>query len=238
MSTIILSIETATDACSVAIITPTKTYSLFVIEPQSHAKLLIGMINDLCAQAGVTLKDIDAFAFGSGPGSFTGVRIAASVIQGLAFGVEKPVIAVPSLQALAQQSFDINGCENIIAMLDARMQEVYWGGYKANPNNLVTTILADRLQNPDNFMVDPVVRWVAVGTGVAAYSDLIKRNNHNLVTDVAILYPRAQEVAKIAADLFKRGLILQPSDAVPTYIRDDVAKKSKKNPDQGSRDKN
>jgi tRNA threonylcarbamoyladenosine biosynthesis protein TsaB len=230
MSTIILGIETATDACSVAIVTPTQSCNLFVIEPQAHAKLLLGMVDQICAQAGVALQDIDAFAFGSGPGSFTGVRIAASVVQGLAFGVSKPVIAVSSLQALAQQAYNVHSYEYIAALLDARMQEIYCGSYKANANGLVAPMSEDVLKNPAEFTID-AASCVAVGTGVAAYSAIIKQHNPNLIIDTTILHPRAQEIVQLAADLYKRGEVLQPSEAIPTYIRNDVAKKSKKNPD-------
>jgi len=231
MSAIILGIETATDACSVAIITPTQTCNLFVIEPQAHAKLLLGMVDQICTQAGVTLKDIDAFAFGSGPGSFTGVRIAASVVQGLAFGVSKPVIAVSSLQALAQQEFNVHGSELVAALLDARMQEIYYGSYKANANGLMMPLSEDMLKKPEEFTIDIAAPCVAVGTGVAAYGEIIKHRNPNLVIDASILHPRAQEIVQLAEEEFKRGVVLQPSEAIPTYIRDDVAKKSKKNPD-------
>lgn len=228
---IILGIETATDACSVAIITPTQSCNLFVIEPQAHAKLLLGMVDQICIQAGVTLKDINAFAFGRGPGSFTGVRIAASVIQGLAFGVHKPVIAVSSLQALAQQAFNVHSYERIVALLDARMQEIYYGNYKANADGLVTPISEDMLKKPAELVFSTTASCIAVGTGVAPYSAIIKQHNPNLIIDAAILHPRAQEIVQLAADLYKRGEVLQPNEAVPTYIRNDVAKKGKKNPD-------
>lgn len=231
MSAIILGIETATDACSVAIITPTQSCNLFVIEPQAHAKLLLGMIDQICAQAEVTLKDVDAFAFGCGPGSFTGVRIAASIVQGLAFGVNKPVIAVSSLRALAQQAFNVHAYEYIVAMLDARMQEIYCGSYKANAEGLVMPLSEDTLKKPDEFVVDVALPWVAVGTGIAAYGDVIKQHNLGLIIDTSILHPRAQEIVQLAADLYKRGEVLQPNEAIPSYIRNDVAKKSKKNPD-------
>lgn len=231
MSTIILGIETATDSCSVAIITTTQTYSLSVIEPQAHAKLLLGMVDDVCIQASITLKDIDAFAFGSGPGSFTGVRIAASVVQGLAFGTDKPTIAVSSLQALAQQAFNIHGSEYIVAMLDARMQEIYCGNYFSSANGLVAAVSADILKNPADFTVDAAMPYISVGTGALAYNELIKRQNPGLIIDTTILYPRAQEVVQLAADLFSRGVASHPREAMPTYVRDDVAKKSKKNPD-------
>ncbi len=231
MSAIILGIETATDACSVAIHTQSQEFNHFVIEPQAHAKLLLGMVDQICIQAGIALKDIDAFAFGSGPGSFTGVRIAASVIQGLAFGVNKPIIAVSSLQALAQQAFNVHTTEYIIALLDARMQEIYCGSYKSNVNGLVKPISENMLKNPAEFTAKVAAPCVAVGTGVAVYSEIIQQRNPDLIIDTTILHPRAQEIVQLAADLYVHGEVLQPHEAIPTYIRNDVAKKSKKNPD-------
>lgn len=227
---IILGIETATDACSVAVITPTQSYNLFVIEPQAHAKLLLGMVDQICGQAGITLKDIDAFAFGCGPGSFTGVRIAASVVQGLAFGVNKPVIGVSSLQALAQQAFNVHSYEHVVALLDARMQEVYYGSYSVNAIGLVMPNLEDMLKNPAELTVADAAACIAVGTGIAAYSEIIKHRNPDLIIDTTLLHPRAQEIVQLAVDLYNRGKILQPNEAIPTYIRNDVAKKGKKNP--------
>lgn len=235
----ILALDTSTDACSVALITATQTFVEFDVVPQGHSKILLGMVERVCAAAGVSLDAVDAFAFGQGPGSFTGLRIAASVVQGLAFGANKPVVAVSSLQALAQQAFNLTSDTavtnltntHIIPILDARMQEVYWGAYLVNKNGLVDMIHADCLNKPDEIKFDGKNEYIAVGTGCDIYGDLIRANNSHLTIIEGIQYPRAQEIAQLAISKFINGDILTPSAAVPVYIRNDVAQTSKKNPD-------
>ena len=239
MSPIILGLETSTDACSVAIYTPTQIFEVFVVQPQAHSKLLLDMVDNVLSQAGISLKEIDAFAFGRGPGSFTGVRIAASAIQGLAFGVAKPVIGISSLQALAQQAFNKFQVANIVALLDAKMHEVYYGVYKIGAHDLVEAEMEDSLQKPEQLQLDEAVEYLAVGTGVKSYQAIISANNPALNLDLSIEYPRAYVIVQLAAQQFALGNISLASSAIPTYIRNDVAKKSdKKNPDQGGRDKN
>lgn len=236
MNPIILAIETATDACSVALTTASQTYSKLVVAPQTHAKLLLGMVDELCQQAGMQLRDVDALAFGRGPGSFTGVRIAASVIQGLAFGVNKPVIPVSSLQALAQQAANLHGNAEILALIDARMQEVYWGIYNVDNNGIVKSAIEDSLQKPEVLRVDPNTSYLAVGTGATVYADVLRQNNPNLQFDPNIQYPRAEEILQIALQEYQRGAVVAPSAAIPTYVRNDVAKKSKQDPSAKDKD--
>lgn len=231
MKPIILGIETATDACSVALNTERGIINRFAIEPQAHSKLLLGMVDELCNEAGIKLEQIDAFAFGKGPGSFTGLRIAASVIQGLAFGCEKPVIAVSTLQALAQQAKNSLQVDHVLALIDARMQEVYWGKYSARADGLVRNESADCLQNPEFLTFENTANCVAVGTGCMAYATILQTNNQQLTLNTTILYPRAQEIVQIALAEYAVNNLTPASQAVPVYIRNDVAKKSKKNPD-------
>jgi tRNA threonylcarbamoyladenosine biosynthesis protein TsaB len=223
---IILAIETSTDACSVAISMPDQIYSIFLVEPQAHSKLLLDMVAEVCTQAGVELGDLAAIAFGQGPGSFTGVRIAASVVQGLAFGAGKPVVPVSSLQALAQQGYNKSKNAQILAIVDARMQEIYWGAYKANVHGLVEAMGTDCVQKPGELIVDPALQFLAVGTGVTPYQATLQQHNPQLTFDLAVQHPRAQEVVQLAIDLFAQGAILPAGKAIPVYVRDDVAKKN------------
>lgn len=231
MQSIILGIETSTDACSVAFATPEQTYSAFVLQPQAHAKLLLGLIEEMRLQAGVELKDITAFAFGRGPGSFTGVRIAASVIQGLAFGLDKPVLTISSLQALAQQALNKTPVAHILSIIDARMHEIYCGAYTRDSSDLAQAKAADFKCRPEELVASPLTNQLAVGTGAQAYMEVLSKNNPNLLFDAAVQHPRAQEVVQLAIDQLARGGTIAARDAIPTYIRDDVVQNSKKNPD-------
>lgn len=230
MQPIILALDTATDACSVALSRAKDVFSALVIEPQAHSKLVLHMINDVCQQAGVAVKDVDAIAFGRGPGSFTGVRIAASVVQGLALGLQKPVIGISSLQALAQQAANTRKDQNILALIDARMHEVYWGIFSVGVDGLVTPTMADSLQKPELLQLDPNVSYLTVGTGAVTYAKTLQNKNPQLQFANTILYPRAMEVLQLAIQKYQSGDMLE-AYAMPTYVRNDVAQKDKKNPD-------
>lgn len=230
MTPIILGLETSTDACSVALSTAQQTFTEYVVEPQAHSKLMLGMVESVCKQAGISLNQVHAFAFGKGPGSFTGLRIAASVVQGLAFGVNKPVIAVSSLQALAQQAANLAPTATILATLDARMQEIYYGLYACAQDSLVKAKMTDCLQKPEQLNSQEATNCLAVGTGCAAYAALLQAKYPQMRIDINILYPRAQEVVQLAIAQYLRSDTLSASAAVPVYIRNDVVQTGKKNP--------
>lgn len=231
MTPIILGIETATDACSVALLTAQQTFAQHVIAPQAHSKLVLSMVDTVLDLAGIKLDQVQAFAFGQGPGSFTGLRIAASVVQGLAFGVDKPVIAVSTLQALAQQAYNILAATRVLAILDARMQEVYAGFYMLGPNNLMVGEYVDCLQKPGDLIVPGDLDYIVVGTGSKAYSEILLTHNTKLIFAPDIEYPRAAEIVQLAAQQYLEGNVLSASQAIPAYVRNDVVQTGKKNPD-------
>ena len=160
----ILAIETATEACSAALIISEngnmKVYERFQLAPREHTKLILPMLDEVLAEARIKLRDVDAIAFGRGPGAFTGLRIAAGIAQGLALSVDKPVIPVSTLQALATQALDESnfdesnldecnkGDATIISALDARMGEIYWGEFKFVDNRMIL-IGSERISRPE-----------------------------------------------------------------------------------------
>lgn len=127
MSTRILAIDTATEACSVALWNNGEKHALFEICPREHTQRILPMVQQVLAESGVTLNQLDALAFGRGPGSFTGVRIGIGIAQGLAMGAELPMIGVSTLATMAQGAFRVTGATQVLAAIDARMGEVYWG---------------------------------------------------------------------------------------------------------------
>ncbi len=129
--TTLLALDTATEACSVALLHDGRVLSHYEVIPRMHAQRLLPMIKDLLAEAGVALSAVDGIAFGRGPGAFTGVRIAIGVVQGLAFALERPVLPVSTLAVLAQRALREQGAQQVAAAIDARMDEVYWGCYRA-----------------------------------------------------------------------------------------------------------
>lgn len=128
--TTLLALDTATEACSVALLHDGKVLSHYEVIPRLHAQKLLPMIQTMLAEAGIALSAVDAIAFGRGPGAFTGVRIAIGVVQGLAFALERPVLPVSNLALLAQRALREHGAEQVAAAIDARMDEVYWGCYQ------------------------------------------------------------------------------------------------------------
>jgi tRNA threonylcarbamoyladenosine biosynthesis protein TsaB len=188
---------------------------------QKHSELLLPMIDRLLNDAGVRLGDLDGIAFGAGPGSFTGLRIACAVAQGLAFGAEKPVVPVSTLLAMAEAS----GAVRVAAALDARMNEVYLAAYMREGDGW-RTVVEPCLQAPTVPPELPGDGWTAVGNGFAVCSGALVDACGPLLARVdVLLHPRAVEMARLAAPLFARGLGVAPEDAVPLYIRDKVALK-------------
>lgn len=136
MSTRILAIDTATEACSVALWNNGEKHALFEICPREHTQRILPMVQQVLAESGVTLNQLDALAFGRGPGSFTGVRIGIGIAQGLAMGAELPMIGVSTLATMAQGAFRVTGATQVLAAIDARMGEVYWGQYQRQDNGV------------------------------------------------------------------------------------------------------
>ncbi len=221
----ILAVDTATEACSAALLTPQALASRYVELARAHAELILEMVDSVLAEAGVALSDLDAIAFGRGPGAFTGLRLAASVAQGLAFGAGRRVVPVSDLRALAQRVFDqALGARGVLVCSDARMHEVYWACYRRDPQGFAELCGAERVGPPESVALaaglEPPVH--GVGRGFLAYPQLLG----SLGTELAALHgewlPRAEEVARLALPDLVAGLAVAPEKALPVYLRNDV----------------
>ncbi len=131
MPTRILALDTATEACSVAVLDGDRVYASFELCARDHTRRILPLVQQLLAVAGLTLHQMDALAFGCGPGSFTGVRIGVGIAQGLALGADLPVIGISTLQTMAQSAWRLQQSEQVLAAIDARMGEVYWARISA-----------------------------------------------------------------------------------------------------------
>ena len=224
----ILAIETATEACSAALLIDGDVIQRYQLAPRQHVTLIMPFIDELMAEAGVTVKQLDAVAFGRGPGSFTGLRIAAGITQGIAFGANLPVIPVSTLAALAQGAARQEGASSVLAALDARMQEVYWGTFCADDNGLMQLTGKEVVCAPNAVVRPEGSDWQAAGDGWSSYGEaLSERLGFQPAQCFESLRPQAADVARLAAALFAAGETLAPEQAAPVYLRDQVANKPK-----------
>jgi tRNA threonylcarbamoyladenosine biosynthesis protein TsaB len=160
----LLAIETATEACSVALYIDGDVQESFRIAPREHTNLVLGMADVLLAGAELKLNDMDVLAFGRGPGAFTGVRIATGVIQGMAFAADLPVVPVSTLAALAQRGMSQYGWCKVAAAIDARMNEVYWGTY-TEQNGLMCLRQAELVCPAEQTPLLNGDGWYGIGSG-------------------------------------------------------------------------
>ncbi|MDD3650977.1 tRNA (adenosine(37)-N6)-threonylcarbamoyltransferase complex dimerization subunit type 1 TsaB [Immundisolibacter sp.] len=217
----LLALETATDCCSVALRVGDEVIEDHRLAPRQHAALILPMIDGVLAAAGMTRHALDAIAFGRGPGAFTGLRIAAGVAQGLALGLDRPVVPVSTLAALAQAS----GAGRVLAAFDARLGEVYYGYYTRGADGLVEADVDDALAPPEHVVLpaDPAWRGLGVGAGWAAHGEALRARLGARIEAVDVTAePRAGALARLAARAFERGQAVPPELALPVYLRDRV----------------
>lgn len=221
----LLAIDTATEACSAALDVDGEVLQQYRVEPRAHSRLILPMIEELLAAGGIRRGDLDVVAFGRGPGSFMGVRIAAGVIQGIAFAYDLPVVAVSTLAAIAQRACEEAGVEKIYSAIDARMDEVYWGAYLRGSSGLVQLAGEECVARPADVAIQPGDGWSGAGTGWAAYREALTTAAQPGLTGKVIddCLPSARAIAMLGADMYRRGETVTPDRAVPVYLRDKVA---------------
>jgi len=232
----LLALETSTDACSIALECDGEVLLDHRMAPQEHAQILLPMIDAMFANAGIKASDLDGVAFGCGPGSFTGVRIAAATTQGIAFGVDVGVIPVSSLQALAQGAFREHNASHVLATFDARMSEVYWGAYALGDDGIVCALQVDCVCPPDKVVMpvdESAAEWCLLGSGADQYADILTAavGEHVQLRKVADCWPNAQDVLRVALPVASAGGFLSAAEASPVYLRDRVALTEKQRAD-------
>ena len=217
----ILVIDTATEACSVALEINQHVYKRFEICPQQHSQRILPMIDEVLKEAKATLQDLDYLAFGRGPGSFTGVRIATGVLQGLALGTGHKVVGISTLAAMAQQAYAQSQSEHVCAAIDARMSEVYFGQYQLK-QSVMTLVGEEQVLPPQegSLLINNSKVVAGVGTGWLAYPELNIAAKIDVLPD--ILYPNALFMLPIAKALITDGQAVEVDDIQPVYLRDKV----------------
>ena len=215
----ILALDTSTEYCSAALLAGDAVYERGALAGQKHSQLVLAMVDAVLREAGVALADLDGIAYGEGPGSFTGLRIGCGVVQGLAFGANLRVVGVGTLLAMAEGS----GASRAVCCLDARMNEIYHAAYEKRDGAWHAlhepTVCAAAAAPPV-----PGAGWLACGSGFRAYADALHaRYGDQLAATEPDVYPRAADVARLAAPRFACGDATPPELAAPLYVRNKVA---------------
>lgn len=224
----LLALDTSSVACSVALQIGDDVVERHEEQPREHTRLLMPMIESLLADAGVALPDLDAIVLGNGPGSFIGMRIAASVAQGLAFGASLKIVPVSSMAAVAARVIAKHDAGEVIVAQDAHMQEVYLGIYRPDQDNNPEATIAERLHSLSaitEFDPSPSSGRFAAGFGWQRYPELLVANRDRVTNVVDILHPHASDLLGLGISALKNGGAIEPQQISPAYLRHKVAEK-------------
>jgi tRNA threonylcarbamoyladenosine biosynthesis protein TsaB len=219
----LLAFETATEACSVAIWIDGAVHERFEISPRRHAELALPWADRLLAEVGVAKSQLDAVAVGRGPGAFTGVRLAIAIAQGIALALDRPVVPVSTLAVLAAGAR--SDATRVLAAIDARMGEVYWGAFERRGDDLAA-VSTEAVSTPGAVALpDGVGGWYGVGTGFAAAEAALQLGLGVQLAGVdPAALPHAADVARLAVAAIGRGEVLPPERVEPAYLRNNVAR--------------
>jgi tRNA threonylcarbamoyladenosine biosynthesis protein TsaB len=215
----LLVLDTSTEWCSAALWLDGRIQARRVLAGQQHSSLLLPMIDELLRESDISLRQLDGIGYGAGPGSFTGLRIACAVTQGLAFGADLPVVGVSTLESIAEQT----GAGQVLTVLDARMAEVYWAAYRRDGAGWLA-VVEPQLALPESVAVPAGGEWVGAGNGFVALGEVLRpRLAAALARIDDTLMPDAAAMAPLAAAAFARGEGMDAALAAPIYLRDKVA---------------
>ena len=218
---VILALDSATEACSVALYRAGKVSETFAIIERGHAEHLLPMAEELLAQTDTALGEIDLFAFGAGPGSFTGLRIGTAMVQGLAVATGKPVVPVSSLAAIAARHRG-----DVLALIDARMGQVYHGLFHVDDQGLPRPVEEEGVVDPDELAVSDIQELIVAGSGWDQYQDQVSGALEGIVLHgKSNEWPHAADIARLAAHEARHGRVLAAAEALPHYVRNKVARK-------------
>ena len=215
----LLVLDTSTEYCSAALWLNGQIHARRVLAEQRHSSLLLPMVDALLRESAISLKQLDGIGYGAGPGSFTGLRIACAVTQGLALGADLPVVGVSTLKSIAEQT----NADRVLTVLDARMAEVYWAAYRRHGDGW-QAVIEPQLALPESVIVADDDDWMGAGNGFAALGEVLRpRLAARLARIDDTIMPDAAAMAPLAAAAFARGEGMDAALAAPIYLRDKVA---------------
>ena len=218
----LLAIDTSTEALSIALLTEQGTSERGLETAREQAEQILSLIDAVLGEAGVRLSQLDGIAAGVGPGSFTGVRISVAVAQGLSYGAGVPVVPITSLEALAFPLIE-TGADRVIACLDARMGEIYWGCFAADPVRGLRALGTLQVAAADRVRLPSIDRYRGVGRGFTAYPELAALAGVEVDARSVAMLPNAADMARLGALRLAAGAGVDPADLKPEYVRDKVA---------------
>lgn len=226
MSARILALDTATEACSAALLNQQQIDARFEIAPRDHTQRILPLVQELLQAQSLALSALDALAFGRGPGSFTGVRIGIGIAQGLALGANLPMIGVSSLATMAQGAWRLTGATRVLAAIDARMGEVYWAEYQRDEQGEWQGAESEAVLKPEAAQARIAQlsgEWATVGTGWQAYPQLLAGATGAQLLTTTVTLPAAEDMLPLALSAWQRGDSVVVENAEPVYLRNEVA---------------
>lgn len=216
----ILALDASTEACSAALYINGEVHSRYEVAPRRHTRLILPMVDELLQEADLSLAGLDLLAFDRGPGSFTGIRVTMSVVQGLALASDLPVLPVSSLATLAQACYRLHAAEHVLSVIDARMGELYWGYYRLQQGYMVPTG-EEQVSRPAAIIPAAADDCCVIGSGVPVYAEqLAQRGFSRLVDEEASRYPHAGYLVELAAATPEQACAVE--QAQPVYLRNQV----------------
>lgn len=224
----ILAVDTSSNACSAALQLSDDITERHVVEPRAHTRILLPMISELLDEGGISIRDLDAIVLGNGPGSFIGMRIGASVVQGLCFGAGLPVAPVSSLAAIAMEAFADYSHNNIVVAQDARMNEIYLAHYRKGADGLPDVVGEESITAVGELTIADT-SYAAAGGAWEHYPDLVEANQPNILAQLPISVPRARHLLPQGLSMIEAGQAIAPEMLTPAYLRMKVAEKPSSN---------
>ena len=222
MNHTILALDTATEACSVALLHQGNITFEDELSPRTHTQRILPMVDGLLKNANLSIKEVDYLAFGRGPGSFTGVRVGVGVAQGLALGAELKVVPISNLTTMAEQAYQELGATEVIALIDARMNEVYFSQLVRTENGWIEKV-KERVCSPEGALVQfqlDTDKITVVGTGWAAYLQFSEQNLPLAISEITL--PSAKYMLALAEQEIAKGNVKSVDEIEPVYLRNEV----------------
>lgn len=224
----ILALDTSTEACSAALFIDGAITQQYQLAPRQQTQLILPMIDTLLIEADIKLQQLDAIAFTRGPGSFTGVRIAASIVQALAFAADLPVVPISTLRAMAQGAYRQQQAKAVLVCLDARMQQVYWAACCLDAAGIMQLQTEEMISDPEAVTIPFSADWLAIGDGWQHYPEHLqparslaqtKLSQNKITLATTTYYPQSSDIVHLAAAEYAKGNVVAVELALPIYLR-------------------